>query len=598
MTEKLHLRHIACAMLMIFAVVCLIVVTRGNHQASWPVPMPQEFEGEYSYNGEHWTPLTADAELSALNGTLYLRGHFLREMQEGWQLNYYRNHIGVLLKVNGERIHIDTMLAMPDIQAELFESMCAREWMKIIVPHITPDDLIEIELHNPHRLGNQSAYKDFLTTLCSDSVQFSLLQLNLETYGKPFRIASGLAIITALLLLSGAIAVAIVHIPVWETLLALSLMTLFTGGFILFDTIDVSYWSDLNVLNTYASQLCMILAVFFLEYLIGKTLTGTRQKIARGAVLLSAVFDMVLIYLSFAGTMVIFDTLPYWVCSQWILLPLLLVCCGLELRHTPKGARILPISQIVMGVAILLDTTGAGGSIVWRSPWSKIAFGALFILLIGIAAKAVIKNHGEAIRAAKLEKELEESRIAIMLSQIQPHFIYNTLGTIEQLCLDKPEHASQLTHNFSLYLRGNFSQLGSILPIRFTQEIEHVKHYTEIEQYRFPDITICYELTPHEFFLPALTVQPLVENAIKHGLMGLEEGGTVRIISSETDTHYCVQVIDDGVGFDVDSVEGGTNHIGIRNVRERLAAICGGSLTIESEPGKGTCATIMLPKEA
>ena len=91
--KKLHLEYISFAIPLLLAVVCLFSVTRGTFQASLPIPMPQEFIGEYSYDRENWQPLTADADLSALKGDLFLRGTFLREMGEGWQLNFYRNHI-------------------------------------------------------------------------------------------------------------------------------------------------------------------------------------------------------------------------------------------------------------------------------------------------------------------------------------------------------------------------------------------------------------------------------------------------------------------------------------------------------------------------
>ena len=197
-----------------------------------------------------------------------------------------------------------------------------------------------------------------------------------------------------------------------------------------------------------------------------------------------------------------------------------------------------------------------------------------------------------------MSAELAESRIATMISQIQPHFIYNTLGTIEQLCITEPEAASKLVRNFSLYLRGNFSELDNAKPIMFSQEMNHVKHYTDIEQVRFPDMTIQYDLRSVEFLLPALSVQPLVENAIKHGLMKLEEGGIVTISAYETDNHYVVEVTDDGAGFDTSVCYDETKHVGIKNIRARIEAMCNGTLAIESEIGVGTKATIKIPKEA
>ena len=106
-----------------------------------------------------------------------------------------------------------------------------------------------------------------------------------------------------------------------------------------------------------------------------------------------------------------------------------------------------------------------------------------------------------------------------------------------------------------------------------------------------------YHVEAMDFVLPALSVQPLVENAIKHGLMRLESGGTVVICSYETPTHFCVEVSDNGVGFDTNAPIDMKKHVGLRNIRGRLQAMVNGELLIESEVGTGTKATILIPKE-
>ena len=118
-----------------------------------------------------------------------------------------------------------------------------------------------------------------------------------------------------------------------------------------------------------------------------------------------------------------------------------------------------------------------------------------------------------------------------------------------------------------------------------------------IEAVRFPDMAFSFEMNSDDFYIPALTVQPIVENAIKHGLMKLEKGGTIRVVSYETDTHYCVTVEDDGVGFDTDVLLDERKHVGIRNIRERLKTMVKGTLKIESEQGVGTKVLITIPKE-
>jgi sensor histidine kinase YesM len=110
-------------------------------------------------------------------------------------------------------------------------------------------------------------------------------------------------------------------------------------------------------------------------------------------------------------------------------------------------------------------------------------------------------------------------------------------------------------------------------------------------------MTFDFDMNSDDFMLPALSIQPIVENAIKHGLMPLDHGGTVRVSSWETASHYCVGIEDDGVGFDTSILLDERKHIGLRNIRERLEAMVGGSLTIESVPGQGTKVQLNIPKE-
>lgn len=242
---------------------------------------------------------------------------------------------------------------------------------------------------------------------------------------------------------------------------------------------------------------------------------------------------------------------------------------------------------------------------------STYVFVAAFAFVLAIALIGIIKYILTLKKAKELEtqisrieteknaieEKLRESRISMMLSHIQPHFIYNTLATIDYLCLKDPQLASELVRNLSLYLRGNLRELDSVTPIRFSEEIRHVQYYVNIEKVRFHDITVEYQLEFSDFFLPAISVQPLVENAIKHGLMPLETGGKVVIRSYHTDTHFCVEVSDNGVGFDIDRTIDKKEHVGLYNVRERLKAIVNGNLKVESAEGVGTTVIILIPKE-
>lgn len=197
------------------------------------------------------------------------------------------------------------------------------------------------------------------------------------------------------------------------------------------------------------------------------------------------------------------------------------------------------------------------------------------------------------------EKELAESRIDIMLSQIQPHFLYNTLATIHQLCGIDPVQAKKAVLDFSQFLRVNMDFLTNKVPIPFLQELKHVKTYLNLEQLRFQErLQVEYQIQAEDFFLPSLTLQPIVENAVRHGIATREEGGRIILSTREGDGCFTLSVQDNGVGFpSADSAQKDGAHIGIANVRIRLWELCSGTLQIQAAPDAGTIVTITIPKE-
>lgn len=185
-----------------------------------------------------------------------------------------------------------------------------------------------------------------------------------------------------------------------------------------------------------------------------------------------------------------------------------------------------------------------------------------------------------------------------MLSQIQPHFLYNSLNSIYYLCDKDPKAARQAISDFSDYLRGNMDSLTRSAPVPFYRELKHLKNYLTLEKLRFDDtLEIVWDIQTEDFMIPALTVQPLVENAVKHGICKSENGGTVTISTRECESCYEVEIRDDGAGFDPNgNPSDGKSHVGIENVRSRLSKMCGADLEITSEKGKGTTAIIRIPK--
>ena len=208
-------------------------------------------------------------------------------------------------------------------------------------------------------------------------------------------------------------------------------------------------------------------------------------------------------------------------------------------------------------------------------------------------------QYKEAIRFQQMQKELYEAKVSVMVSQIQPHFMYNALTSIAMMCTINPETAQEATVIFADYLRGNMDSLKQTAPVPFETELKHLEKYLYIEKLRFADLlNIEYDIQTTDFKLPLLSIQPLVENAVKHGVGMAEDGGTVKISTRETENAYEVIVEDDGVGFDVnEKKDDGRSHVGMENTKKRLHDMCGGEVVITSEIGKGTKARVILPKE-
>lgn len=205
--------------------------------------------------------------------------------------------------------------------------------------------------------------------------------------------------------------------------------------------------------------------------------------------------------------------------------------------------------------------------------------------------------------AAQLEKELVQSQVSIMLSQIRPHFLYNSITAIQTLCVQDPEKARKSLGDFAKYLRGNMDSLASKELIPFVKELEHTRHYVELELMRQGEyLEVEYHIEEVSFDIPTLSLQPLVENAIKHGVGGVEDGGRVMISTYRREQTVYVCVEDNGVGFDMSQLEENAldkqrTHIGLQNVKERIQRMAGGDFVIESRVGVGTKATIILPQE-
>lgn len=205
----------------------------------------------------------------------------------------------------------------------------------------------------------------------------------------------------------------------------------------------------------------------------------------------------------------------------------------------------------------------------------------------------------QARKTAELQKELGDINMTLMLSQIQPHFLYNALNTIKYLTKKDPKSAETAIVKFSSYLRTNMDSLTQKEPIHFKKEMEHVQNYIYIECLRFGDrLNVEYDIACDEFLIPPLTIQPIAENAIKHGINQRVDGGTLKISTCEDEKNIFIIIEDNGVGFDVNEQKNdGRSHIGMNNIKVRLKEMLNAQVEIKSVINKGTKVTISIPKE-
>ena len=192
------------------------------------------------------------------------------------------------------------------------------------------------------------------------------------------------------------------------------------------------------------------------------------------------------------------------------------------------------------------------------------------------------------------QREIANQRASITVLQMRPHFIYNTMTSIYCLCDQDPKLARKVVMDFTTYLRKNFTAIASPTLIPFSSELEHTRAYLAVEQALYEDSLFVEYDTPHTWFrVPPLTLQPIVENAVKHGRDPYAGPFHISIRTRKTDSGSEIVVADNGRGLL--SSDDGEPHIALKNIEERLEIMCGGSLTITPGDGSGTVVKLTIP---
>ena len=229
----------------------------------------------------------------------------------------------------------------------------------------------------------------------------------------------------------------------------------------------------------------------------------------------------------------------------------------------------------------------------------QITFFAMLGILGFLAALAVecskseVRFEKEKAESDRLRKDVTRANEQLLHSQVSPHFIYNALTAIQALP-NNPDTTKKAIGDFARFLRQTLTTINENQLIPFDMELENVQTYLRLEKIRFGEkLKVDYDIEEENFYVPAMSVQILAENAVKHGVSVKREGGTVKITTKKRGDSVFITIEDDGVGFDVNKALDST-HIGIRNVKNRLHTLSAGALYLFSEIGKGTTASIEI----
>lgn len=266
-------------------------------------------------------------------------------------------------------------------------------------------------------------------------------------------------------------------------------------------------------------------------------------------------------------------------------------------KNVPCSLVVTAIFSCVFSSVVVSAMNFAGFLNVSTSLVPAACFAIAMVLQVWLYLQSNLHVQHDVMEAENLRLRLKQSETNLMLSQIKPHFLYNTLIAIQMLCTTNPDLAAETVMKFSKFLRTNMDFISSTEPIPFERELEHIRNYTDIEQLRFQKrLTVEFDIQTTDFVVPALTIQPLVENAIRHGACKKVSGGTVTVRTSYVQGAYLVEIIDDGEGFchAPNLADEHTMH-GLQNVMFRLEEMMQAKLTIKSVPGLGTNVSVLLP---
>lgn len=597
--KKVKPNLIISILLLMVSAVLIFVMAYNDNQSSAAMLMRVTFQGEYQTGSEGWKPFENDTRITCLEEEVHLKGFFQLEAPDGTVLGKVPKDLPIITYFDhiGGKYTVGQLTHEFDMENKLCgNSACGENWVIFECP-IDENETLEIVLRNPHKYGNGNAVETFLDSMyIYPETAFEQQMIKEST---PHRTVGIVVMVVALILLGAALFSTMLRVPHSGIIWLFGLMILFAGAFFVLDSPNFCLSSNHTFFNTTAKNLCIILYPAFMFMLTQSCLKDKLKKI--GGIIAGSygVFSITAVIIASTMNMLIYDLNYYLLMLQLVAAAALIVLCILNFKGLNVKQRAMTAVCLAALLALGTDITAVFMGIWHTAAASKIAFSAVFIPALFYSLKFIPLSIKARIHEKELQLELQQSYISVMLSQIQPHFLYNVLSAICDLCGSEPLKARDALVDFSVYLRDNMDSIGS-RSVRFQQELSYIKTYLKLEKLRFGDkINVVYDIAADDFEMLPFTIQPIVENAVKHGICMKENGGTITLKTSEEDGIVTITITDDGVGFDVNSIntqDDKRSHIGLENVRKRIEQYPDGKLTVESEKGKGTVVTICFRK--
>ncbi len=472
-------------------------------------------------------------------------------------------------------------------------------WVVFVAPEdILQDDIINIELTNIYSNNYSIAYKYFISRMYKGDSTLLLSKLLSEKSVKIF--IALIIIMMGIVLLFSLIIMYILKFTIGKAPFHLSLFMITGGAWLLIDFNLISFVIPYGIFVQILYRILqfMLLPLIFLYIL--NFIDGKTKKIVLITEYVMLGFTFFYLIAKMLGLYDAYEILTIFVILMLATFLINLVSLIYQIKkNRRKDIKFLLCSIVIMGFFSLWDVINYFINVFEYNIGFTVGFIIFVVMNFYYTVMYIKKKFNKAQRVHEMEKELIQSRISVMISQIQPHFLYNSLIAIQQLIDEDPEKAEEAIGNFAFFLRGNLDSLSAVEPIEFYKELNHTKTYLSLEQMRFGKrLKVEYDIKISDFMIPSLTIQPLVENAVRYGISKKPQGGKVTIKTIENDHEIIIVIKDDGVGFDINKkIESGRSHIGIKNVNNRLSAQCNGSLKVESVKDVGTIAVIRIPKE-